>query len=106
MQSFTIKRVLPKTLASVSSEINAILLTQIQVKHVENKHFCQSIEKQQQEGKRKKRTSLAIGKLFLLHTNTKVSHNCSISFKDKLPFIACELNNHALCYAFLHCRSK
>lgn len=106
MQNFTIKRVLAKTLASVSNEINAILLTQFQVKHVENKHFCQSIKKQQQEGERKKRTSMAIAKLFLLHTNTKVSHNCSILFKDKLTFIACELNNHALYYTFLHSRSK
>ena len=64
MQSFTIKRVLPKTLASVSSEINAILLTQIQVKHVENKHFCQSIEKQQQEGKRKKEQAWLLEKFF------------------------------------------
>ena len=71
MQNFTIKRVLAKTFSSVSNEMNAILLTQIQVSHVENKHLCQFIEKQQRKGKKNKRTIVAIAKLFLLHTNAK-----------------------------------
>ena len=96
LQNFTIKRVLAKTFSSVSNEMNAILLTQIQVKHVENKHLCQSIEKQQRKGTRIKEHSWLLQNFFSYTQMQSVSHNCRISFKDKLTLITRELNRHVL----------
>lgn len=78
MQNFTIKRVLAKTFSSISNEINAILLTQIQVSHVENKHFCQSIEKQQRKGKRIKEQSWLFQNFFS-YTQMQAFHTIAAS---------------------------